>query len=91
MEGLFSLEINDDTVRFTPDGQISITDAIAALSGHNDSETVLKTIANENPEILERCKSYAFKGEEGILVADITVWDKIVPLLAEHLLSRKTN
>jgi len=91
MEGLFSLEINDDRVRFTPDGRISIADAIAALSGHNDSETVLESITNENPEIFEQCKPYALKGEDGILVADLSVWDKIVPLLAEHLLNRESH
>ncbi|MCG6880166.1 MAG: hypothetical protein LJE96_13595 [Deltaproteobacteria bacterium] len=86
MDGLFNLEINDNTVRFTPDGRISVADAIEALSGHNDSETVLEIITNENPEILEQCKPYAFKGEDSILVADLAVWDKIMPLLAEHLL-----
>lgn len=91
MEGLFSLEINDDTVRFTPDGRISIADAVAALSGQDDSETLLESLTNENPEIFEQCKAYAFKGEDGILVADLTVWDKIVSLLADHLLSGKSH
>ena len=86
MSGLFNLAINDDTVRFTPDGEISVADAIQVLSGRNDSRTVLETITNENPEILDQCKPYAFKGEDSILVADLAVWNKIVPLLAEHLL-----
>ena len=80
------MQINDDTVRFTPDGEISVADAIQVLSGRNDSRTVLETITNENPEILDQCKPYAFKGEDSILVADLAVWNKIVPLLAEHLL-----
>ncbi len=89
MGGLFSLEINDDSVRFTSDGRISVVDAIAALCGHSDSDGVFESIANENPEILDQCKSYALEGEDTLLVADLEGWDKIVSLLAGLLLDRK--
>ncbi len=87
MGELFRLEMNDEMVRFTPDGRILVTDAIGLLGGFEDPETVWRAITTEHPEIMKQCEQRNLDGEEDLFVADTAVWDKILPLLAEHLLN----
>jgi len=84
-----NLKMDDKIVRFTPDGRISILDAIRVLSGQDDTVALWDAITAVKPEILERCESYPFEEEETLFVADTTAWDEIVMLLADHLLSRE--
>ena len=88
MDITFALRMGDQSVRFTPDGQVSIIDAIRALGGDDDSEALWDSITTENPEILEHCESYPFDEKKTMFVADTEVWDKVIVLLADHLLSR---
>ncbi len=87
MDTLFNLKMDNEIVRFTPDGRISIVDAIRTLSGQDDSVALLDSIAATKPEILKHCEAYPSDQEEDLFVADTTAWDEIVMLLADHLLS----
>ncbi|EFK08586.1 conserved domain protein [delta proteobacterium NaphS2] len=87
MEDLFNLELNDDTVRFTPDGRILITDAIHALAGGRDAKRVWQKIAAQNPDILEDCERHDLEDDDAVFFADMETWDRIVPLLAEQFMN----
>ena len=89
MDTLFNLEMDEGIVRFTPDGRISIVDAIRALSGQDDSVALWDSITAVKPEILDCCESYLFEDEKELCVADTAAWDEIVMLLADHLLGRE--
>ena len=89
MGSLFNLEMDEEIVRFTPDGRISIVDAIKTLSGEDNAVALWDSITAKKPEILEHCDSYPSEDEEDLFVADTAAWDEIVMLLADHLLSGK--
>ena len=89
MDTLFNLEMNNEIIRFTPDGRISIVDAIRTLSGQDDSVALWDSLTATKPEILEHCESYPSDNNEELFVADTNAWDEIVMLLADHLLGRE--
>lgn len=80
------LEMDGDRIRFTPDGKISVLDAISALSPFSDSGALWDWLASENPGILQYCQSYPFENEEAMLVVDSQGWDIILTALADRLL-----
>ncbi len=86
MEAFYNLEIDNDRVRFTPDGRILITDAIHALGAGTDAKHLWEKIIAENPEILDDCEQSDDDG--AMFFADMETWDRIVPLVAEQFLNQ---
>ncbi len=86
MRANVTLEMDGDTIRFTPDGKISVLDAIGALSPFSDSDDLWNWVASEKPAILQYCQSYPFENEEAMLVVDSQGWDIILTALADRLL-----
>jgi hypothetical protein len=48
----FVLSLNENFVRFTPNGEIAVIDAVEMLSGSDSAEAIWKTSRDENSEIL---------------------------------------
>jgi DNA-binding transcriptional LysR family regulator len=44
--------LEENSVRFTPSGEIAVTDAINALNESDGAEEIWQRLKNENPEIL---------------------------------------
>ena len=88
MDTPVTLKMGDESVRFTPDGQVSIIDAIRALGGDDESEALWESIKSKNPEILEHCEPYSFGEGKTAFVTGTEAWDEFIILLADHLLNR---
>ena len=82
---VFNLDSID--VWFTPDGRISVLDAIKAVTMSNHPHDLWKKISGKRPSVMEHCELYRNNNEQPFLVADIAGWDTISALLFEELAS----
>ncbi len=57
----FVLSLDENSVRFTPNGEIAVIDAIKALSASDTAEETWRTLKDENPEILSHCRRNIYK------------------------------
>ena len=85
MEEPFTLHMDDIPVRFTPDGKVSIIDAIKATMQSNRARAVWETLKAEHPEVLDYCDDYPFRGKAPVPVVDSAGWEKIMELLIYEL------
>jgi len=88
MPNKFVLSLEENSVRFTPSGEIAVVDAIKALSESDTAEEIWKTLKKENPEILSHCRQFHFSKNKSALVADSQGWEQIVFLLLDYILDQ---
>ena len=84
----FVLRMEENSVRFTPSGEIAVIDAIRALSESDTAEEIWQALREENPEILSHCKRFHFSKNSSVLVADSQGWDQIESLLFDYILDQ---
>lgn len=77
--------MDDTPVRFTPDGKVSVIDAIRVVTDSQFPSSIWETIATKHPEILSYCEDYSFKKEEPIPVVGSEGWERIWMLLPDFL------
>ena len=82
------LSLEENSVRFTPGGEIAVIDAIKMLSESDTAEDIWETLKNEHPEILSHCKRVHFSKNKSITVADSRGWEQIESLLFDYILDR---
>lgn len=82
----FTLKLDNDLIRFTPDGKVAVVDAIKALSDLGEPETVWESLKAESPEINEICQDYDFTGSKSEAVVDSRGWNKIEAALLDYIL-----
>ena len=82
-----TLTLEDDEVKFTPDGKVAVVDAIAALSDAEDPEDIWEALKAEHPEIRKYCEDFKYK-RETISVTDSHGWEKIEALLFDYLIDQ---
>ncbi len=80
-----TFQLGNDTVGFTPEGCISIFDAITALTGSPEPHAVLKTLAKKHPEITGHIRLHRFEGPRFSPVTDGTGLDIICTFLFDEL------
>jgi hypothetical protein len=85
----FVLGLAENSVRFTPSGEIAVIDAIKALSESDMAEDIWETLKDENPEILSHCKRFHFSKTKPEMVVDSQGWEHIETLLFEYILDRR--
>jgi len=85
MDRALILSLDKDRIRFTPDGKVSVIDAIHAVCSANNSQAIWENLKKEHPEILVHCKSHSFSSEEPVPVVDSEGWEKIWMLLPGYL------
>jgi hypothetical protein len=83
----FVLSMQENSVRFTPSGEIAVIDAIKALSESDTAEQIWQTLKEENPEILSLCRRFHFSENNSALVADSRGWKQIESLLFIYILN----
>ncbi|MBU2490762.1 MAG: hypothetical protein KKA60_15360 [Proteobacteria bacterium] len=88
MTAAYTLTLEDQAIRFTPDGKIAVIDAIRAVAPENNAESMLDTLRAEHPEIMALCEGYHFQGEGANLVADSSGWELISMLLLEQVMEK---
>jgi hypothetical protein len=86
MEEAVIFNLDEDPVRFTPDGKVSILDAIQALGEPEKPHYVWKSLKAEHPEVLAYCEEYDFEEGASLPVTGSDGWDKILTLLPYYLL-----
>jgi hypothetical protein len=85
MEGPLTLLLDDKPVRFTPDGKVSVIDAIGATMDSDRARAVWETLKSDHPEVLLYCEDYPFQGNLPLPVVDSAGWEMIMMLLFCHL------
>ena len=86
MKSFVTLQLEEDTIRFTPDGRIAVVDAIGALSEAECPACIWEELKRNHPELIGLCAEYAFREKENVAVADSQGWMVIQTLLLEQLI-----
>ena len=86
-EGII-LSLAENSVRFTPNGEIAVIDAIKSLSESDTAEEIWKTLKDQNPEILGHCRRFHFSKSKSAMVADSRGWEQIESLLFDYILDQ---
>lgn len=74
-------------VRFTPDGRVSVYDAIGFVTGSKNPYSDWKRLQESYPEVLAKCEDFKFvgKGQRFTPVANLQVFTEILVLLPGKL------
>ena len=86
MEEALVIALDNETVRFTPDGRVSVIDAIRAVSNSNRPWEIWERLKTQQPEILIHCEDYSFLTGVSAPVVDSEGLEKILVLLQDYLL-----
>jgi len=87
----YSMKLDGDLVRFTPDGKIAVVDAIKALSAKKGAERIWESLKEERPEFKELCQPYIFKENTIASVVDGEGWEKIEDALLDYILEHNSS
>jgi hypothetical protein len=79
------VHMDSEPVRFTPDGRISVLDAIRTLCNDNCPRAIWKDIRKKYPEILRHCDQYSFQGKAFDPVVNNEGWEKLWMLLIDYV------
>ncbi|MEJ2730576.1 MAG: hypothetical protein P8185_19100 [Deltaproteobacteria bacterium] len=85
----YSMKLDGDRVRFTPDGKIAVVDAIRALSASKGAERIWQSLKEERPEFRALCQHYNFKKDKTDSVVDGKGWEKIEDALLDYILDHR--
>jgi len=85
MEQALTFNFGNDLIRFTPDGRVSVMDAIQAVLDSGRASMVWKNLKSDHPEVLAFCEEYPFQEGEAVLVTGSEGWEKIWMLLPYYL------
>ena len=85
MKQNFVVHLDDDPVRFTPDGKVSVLDAIKALTQMDCPRHLWEELKENHPEVLDYCGSYSFQKGQSLPVVDNVGWDRLWPVLMSYL------
>lgn len=86
MKSYVTLQLDDDKIRFTPDGRIAVVDAIGALSDAECPTCIWEALKRNNPQLIGLCADYSFREKENVVVADSESWMIIQTLLLDQLI-----
>jgi len=85
MERALTVSLGNDLIRFTPDGRVSVIDAIQALSCSSRADILWTSLKSDHPDILTYCEEYPFKEGDLLTVTGTEGWEKIWMLLPSYL------
>jgi hypothetical protein len=79
------VNFDGDPVRFTPDGKVSVLDAIEALTHTKCPGSLWEDVKKRYPEIVSHCGSYSFQKGHFSPVLDSEGCDMLWTVLVDHL------
>ncbi len=85
MEQAFVVHFDGDPVRFTPEGKVSVLDAIETLIHSDCPGHLWDDVKKKHPEILTHCDSYAFREGQSLPVVDHEGWNRLSTVLMDYL------
>ncbi len=77
--------LDQDQIRFTPDGKVSVMDIISALCTTDKPEMVWEAIIQEHPEMYAYCEDFSYK-DKSIKVVDNRGFYMLEKLLFDYLI-----
>jgi len=86
-----TLKLDNDHIRFTPDGKVAVVDAIKALSDLGDPETIWELLKAGSPEIKGVYQDYDFAESKSEAVVDGEGWEKIETALLDYILDHDST
>jgi hypothetical protein len=81
MAKTYLVDLGGTDIRFTPEGKISVVDAIQALCAAKRPERVWRDLVQTHPEIDTLCETYRFADADPAVVVDAPGWSVIEELL----------
>ena len=85
MEQSFAVNFDGDPVRFTPDGRVSVLDAIGALTHSVCPGSLWNDVKKKHPEIMRYYGSYSFQNGQSLPVVDNEGWNMLRTVLIDYL------
>lgn len=79
------VHFDNDPVRFTPDGKVSVLDAIGALVHSECPGYLWDDVQKKHPEIVRHCDSYSFQKGQPLPVVDNEGWKVLSIVLMDYL------
>lgn len=79
------VHFDGDLVRFTPDGRVSVLDAIGALIQSECPAHLWDDVKKKHPEIVRYCGSYSFQKGQSLPVVNNKGWDILWTVLMDYL------
>lgn len=86
MPDAITVVVDQECIKFTPDGKVAVLDAIASLCADEDTTVLWKRLLIQHPELNGLCESYRFSRQRPALVTDGQGWEKIQSVLFDYLL-----
>ena len=87
----YSMKLDGDRVRFTPDGKIAVVDAIRALSAGKAAGRIWESLKSERPEFKDLCQGYNFREDQTVSVVDGKGWEKIEDALLDYIVDHHAS
>jgi hypothetical protein len=84
MQQTLVVQFDDDPIRFTPEGKVSVLDGIKALTQSEHPDLLWESVKKEHPEILGHCENYYFQEGQCLPVMDKEGWEMLWILLIDH-------
>lgn len=85
MEQNLIVSFDDDPVRFTPDGKVSVLDAIGTLTHSRCPGSLWDDVKKKYPEIVSHCGIYSFQKDQSLPVVDREGWEMLLTALVDYL------
>jgi hypothetical protein len=79
------VHFDGDPVRFTPDGKVSVLDAIGALVRSECPISLWDDVKKKHPKIMSYCDSYSFQKGQSLPVVDNEGWNMLWTALMDYL------
>jgi len=79
------VHFDGDPVRFTPDGKVSVIDAIGALTHSECPGYLWDDVKKKHPEIMSYCDNYSFQNGQSLPVVDNEGWNMLSIVLMDSL------
>jgi len=85
MEHNLVVSFDGDPVRFTPDGKVSVLDAIGTLTHSRCPGSLWDDVKKKHPEIMSHCGIYSFQKGHSLPVVDREGWNMLWTVLVDYL------
>jgi hypothetical protein len=85
VEQILVVHFDGEPVRFTPDGKLSVIDAIEALIHSECPGYLWDDVKRKHPEIVTHCGTYSFQKGKSLPVIDNEGWNVLSTVLMGYL------
>jgi hypothetical protein len=85
VEQTLIVNLDNQPIRFTPDGKVSVVDAIKMVTGPDNPWSIWENLTAEHPDLLTHCKEHASQNEGVVPVVGSEGWEKIWMVLLDYL------